>query len=168
MADLLVEAPSFSSFRLKSILHPLSTRQDAKPDRLRTSKSLSQLPQVKAPEGLVLRTVKGVNDLWQGWRDGLTVAQREEQRLRESRRQILCLRLKNVRREIVTRQQRVLLTRGRPSRMNNGRPQPRNLTPSRATTSGKSTRLLAIIIPISLQGVSPSLIMPGRVATSDR
>ncbi|KAL6849621.1 Lipase 5 [Amphichorda felina] len=96
MADLLVSPPSVPSIRFKSLLHSTPTphhRQDAKATALRQSKSS---PQLRESRGTSLyRTVKGVGDYWLSWRDGLSPEEREERRLREERRQILRVRMKN-------------------------------------------------------------------------
>lgn len=94
MADLLVSAPSAPSIRFKSLLHPPPSPHphDAKAAGLRHSKSS---PQLQVGRGATIsRSIKGVSDFWLSWRDGLTPQEREERRLREERRQILCLRMK--------------------------------------------------------------------------
>lgn len=92
MSDLLVPAPSIPSVRLKTLLPP--NRHDAKTASLRSSKSTPHLRSTNNG-GALSRTVKGVNDYWLSWRDGLSSKQRDERRLREEQRQILSLRMRN-------------------------------------------------------------------------
>lgn len=92
MADLLVRAPALPSIHLKSILHSKPSRHEPKSTRLRHSKST---PTLRDQSGILAETLTRVNDYWLSWRDGLTAEERHDRRLREERRQILCLRMKN-------------------------------------------------------------------------
>ncbi|KAI6782661.1 Lipase-like protein [Emericellopsis cladophorae] len=94
MADLLVPASSSPAVHFKTLLHSSTPRSGGtQPKSLRSSKSTPILRD--GYQGAILRTVEGVNNLLLSWKDGLSPKEREERRMREQRRQILCERMKN-------------------------------------------------------------------------
>lgn len=53
-------------------------------------------PYNDGPLGTVSKTLRGANDLWQSWKDGLTSEQREKLKLQEERKRVLYQDMKNV------------------------------------------------------------------------
>ncbi|CAH0000170.1 unnamed protein product [Clonostachys byssicola] len=97
MADLILQPPTIPSVPLNAILSPSSRRHNgSSKSSLRHSKST---PQLRSGYGLsvtgaLTHTFKTAGDIWLSLRDGMTAEQREAQRLKDEKRQILCLRMK--------------------------------------------------------------------------
>lgn len=76
----------------------LLSRHSRQPSNSASSKLPPRQPRKSKSEaallGKVSRTIRGANDAWLSWRDGLTVEQREKARYIEERKQILAIRLK--------------------------------------------------------------------------
>lgn len=94
MVDLLL--PRHAASRTEKKTPTKSDKKDAaKTSRLLTKPSLDGLL-----TGGVSKRLKGANDYLQSWKDGLTVEQRDKARAVEQRKQVLALRMKDVRRHI--------------------------------------------------------------------
>lgn len=143
MSDLLVPAPSIP--HLKSLLPTVGTKNTNA--SLRHTKSTPHLrtSDRKLVVGALSRTFQGAGSLWQSWRDGLTDDEREEQRSKDERRQILHVRIKTVCQmllcmvEICSSHEILANVHDRLNRTHNGRQRPGNSTPSMATTGGSKT-----------------------------
>ncbi|PNY22502.1 Lipase 4 [Tolypocladium capitatum] len=89
MADLLLPARGVSSAHAKQRTK-LPSRVDAKA----LSQCSSKPERAGSLTGTLSRTCRSANDLFQSWKDGLTAEQREQARLREQKKNMLCLRIK--------------------------------------------------------------------------
>lgn len=84
MADLLVQTrPHLGTAKPKA-----SVRS--------TSKTITKNPQAAGVIGTVHKAIKEANTAWLSWKDGLTEYEREQTRLLEERRKVLCSRMKTV------------------------------------------------------------------------
>ncbi|KAF7562919.1 hypothetical protein G7046_g1255 [Stylonectria norvegica] len=88
MADLLLHSRSVG------VLHAKPTKQPSR-SNTKVTRSPSKAKPAAGVAGTVYKALKGANEAWQSWKDGLTESEREQIRLLEERRQILRLRMEN-------------------------------------------------------------------------
>lgn len=89
MSDLLVNL--LPTFRLTTLATPTKSSKRSPKEKARQAENVADV----AVQPLS-RAVKGLGDMLQTMRDGLTAEEREGRRRTEERRQILMLRMKNV------------------------------------------------------------------------
>lgn len=87
MADLLVQTRPVPGIHVKP----------AKIISRSSTKSISKQPEHVGVVETVQKALKEANSVWLSWKDGLTEYEREQSRLLEERRQVLCQRMKTVR-----------------------------------------------------------------------